>query len=179
MTFCLPKLSCAIRWWSTLVPDSAPRIGIGWDRHALVEGRPCILGGVEIPNEVGPNGHSDADALLHALCDALLGAAGLDDLGTLFPDTDPKWKGAASTQFVEAAVALLHAQNLVVASADLVVICDTPKVAPHRAAIRANLAQMLDLPVSRVNLKGKTTEGGSSGAVEVQAVVILTARSKA
>lgn len=156
-----------------LVPDSAPRIGLGWDRHALVEGRSCILGGIEIPNPVGPSGHSDADVVLHALTDALLGAAGLDDLGTLFPDTDPKWKGAASTQFVAAAVALLHAANLMVASADLVVICDTPKLAPHRAAIRTNLARLLDLPVSRVNLKGKTTEGGSGGAVEVQAVVLL------
>lgn len=179
MTFCLPKPSCAIRWWLILVPESAPRIGIGWDRHALVEGRSCILGGLEIPNDVGPSGHSDADALLHALCDALLGAAGMDDLGTLFPDSDPKWKGAASSQFVEAAVALLHAEKLAVASADLVVICDTPKLSPHRAAIRANLAQMLDLPVSRVNLKGKTTEGGSSGAVEVQAVVLLVAKTEA
>ena len=158
-----------------LVPDSAPRIGLGWDRHALVEGRPCILGGVEIPNAVGPSGHSDADVVLHALTDALLGAAGLDDLGTLFPDTDPKWKGAASSQFVEAAVGLLRDANLMVASADLVVICDTPKLAPHRTAIRSNLARLLDLPVSRVNLKGKTTEGGAGGAIEVQAVVLLLA----
>lgn len=160
-----------------LVPDSAPRIGIGWDRHALVEGRPCILAGLEIPNAFGPAGHSDADVILHALCDALLGAAGLDDLGTLFPDTDPQWKGAASTQFVEAAVQLLVAENLSVASADLVVICDTPKLSPHRDAMRLSLARLLDLPVNRVNLKGKTTEGGAAGAIEVQAVVLLTSRS--
>lgn len=160
-----------------LVPDSAPRIGIGWDRHALIEGRPCILAGLVIPNALGPAGHSDADVVLHALCDALLGAAGLDDLGTLFPDTDPKWKGAASTQFVEAAVELLHAEKLTVASADLVVVCDSPKLSPHRAAMRANLAQLLDLPLNRVNLKGKTTEGGSAGAIEVQAVVLLVSSS--
>lgn len=130
-----------------------------------------------IPNQLGPAGHSDADVILHALCDALLGAAGLDDLGTLFPDTDPRWKGAASTQFVEGVVKLLHAEHLSVASADLVVICDTPKIAPHRAAIRTNLARLLDLPLNRVNLKGKTTEGGSGGAVEVQAVVLLLPRS--
>ncbi|MFK5956300.1 MAG: 2-C-methyl-D-erythritol 2,4-cyclodiphosphate synthase [Planctomycetota bacterium] len=160
-----------------MIPDSVPRIGLGWDRHSLVENRPCILGGVPIPNAVGPSGHSDADVLLHALCDALLGAAGLDDLGTMFPDAEPQWKGAASTQFVEAAMKLLRAKKLQVASADLVVICDTPKLSPHRDVIRENLAQMLELPVDRVNLKGKTTEGGSGGAIEVQAVVLLVNRN--
>lgn len=158
-------------------PDALPRIGLGWDRHALVENRACILGGVEIPNAVGPSGHSDADVLLHALTDALLGAAGLDDLGTMFPDTDAKWRGAASTQFVQAAMKLLQAQQLQVASADLVVICDTPKLSPHRAAIRTNLARLLNLPIDRVNLKGKSTEGGAAGAIEVQAVVLLVSRS--
>lgn len=158
-----------------MAPDSLPRIGLGWDRHALVAGRPCILGGIEIPNDCGPSGHSDADVLLHALCDALLGAAGLDDLGSLFRDDDPKWKGAASVRFVETAMSLLRERQLCVASADMVVICDTPKLSPHREAMRENLAALLDLPKDRVNLKGKTTEGGSSGSIEVHAVVLLVA----
>lgn len=139
----------------------------------MVSGCVCILGGITIPNPTGPVGHSDADVLLHALCDALLGAAGLDDLGTLFPDDDPRWKDAASTRFVEEAMRLLRERELRVASADLVVICDTPKLRPHRAAIRDNLARLLDLPLDRVNLKGKTTEGGCSGSIAVHAVVLL------
>ncbi|MHC4380156.1 MAG: 2-C-methyl-D-erythritol 2,4-cyclodiphosphate synthase [Planctomycetota bacterium] len=156
-----------------MAPDSLPRIGLGWDRHGLVVNRPCLLGGIEIPNDTGPIGHSDADVLLHALCDALLGAAGLEDLGTLFPDDDPKWKGSSSTRFLEEAMSLLRKRDLRVASTDLVVICDTPKLRPHRQAIRENLAMLLDLPLDRVNLKGKTTEGGCSGSIEVQAVVLL------
>lgn len=156
-----------------MAPDPLPRIGLGWDRHGLVVNRPCILGGIEIPNDTGPLGHSDADVLLHALCDALLGAAGLADLGSLFPDDDPKWKDASSKRFLEETMSLLQQRQLRVASVDLVVICDTPKLRPHRDAIRENLADLLELPKDRVNLKGKTTEGGCSGSIEVQAVVLL------
>jgi 2-C-methyl-D-erythritol 2,4-cyclodiphosphate synthase len=156
-------------------PVDVPRIGLGWDRHALVTGRPCILGGLELPGEVGPAGHSDGDALLHALVDALLGAAGLDDLGSLFPDTDPAWKDAPSTRFLDEAMARLRAAGLRPWSVDLVVVCDRPKLAPHRAAMREALAARLELPVDRVNLKGKTTEGGaaSAPAVEVHAVALV------
>lgn len=155
------------------MPDPLPRIGLGWDRHGVTAGRPCILGGIEIPNEVGPLGHSDADVLLHALTDAVLGAAGLEDLGSLFPDDDPQWKGAASTRFLEEAMRLLAERDLIVASADMVLICDTPKLRPHRAAIRENLARLLQVEVDRVNLKGKTTEGGCSGSITAKAVVLL------
>jgi 2-C-methyl-D-erythritol 4-phosphate cytidylyltransferase/2-C-methyl-D-erythritol 2,4-cyclodiphosphate synthase len=158
-----------------------PRIGLGWDRHAVAAGESCVLAGVKLDCPVGPVGHSDADVLLHALTDALLGAAGMDDLGTLFPDTDPQWQGAASSQFVIAAVELLASAGLRAISVDMVVICDLPKIAPHRAAMRAKLAELLSLPVNRVNLKGKTTEGvpaNGSAAIEVQAIVMLKGVTK-
>ncbi len=156
--------------------DMLPRIGLGWDRHAVAAGTPCVLAGIEIDCPVGPVGHSDADVILHALTDALLGAAGLDDIGTLFPDTDPRWQGAPSSEFLDAATKLLADSGMRVISADMVVICDVPRLAPHRAAMRENLAKLLELPVDRVNLKGKTTEGSSTngqGAIEVQAIVML------
>ncbi len=151
----------------------APRIGLGWDRHRLEAGRPCRLGGVDLDCPVGPAGHSDGDAVLHALTDALLGAAGLDDLGSLFPDTDPAWKDADSAAFLTEALRQLGERGLRPLSADLVVICDRPKIAPARPRIRAALAALLDLPLDRVNLKGKTTEGGDGGRVDVQAVVLV------
>jgi 2-C-methyl-D-erythritol 2,4-cyclodiphosphate synthase len=156
--------------------DMLPRVGLGWDRHALVAGETCTLAGVVLDSPVGPSGHSDADVILHALTDALLGAGGLDDLGTLFPDTDPQWKSASSDRFVTAALTLLAEVGLRVISADMVVICDRPKLAPHRATMRANLAKLLELPIDRVNLKGKTAEGGggdAAQAIEVQAIVML------
>jgi len=154
----------------------APRIGLGWDRHALAAGRPCVLGGLTLDCPLGPVGHSDGDVLLHALTDALLGAAGLDDLGTLFPDTDPNWKDAPSTRFLAEAMALLAQRQLRPLSVDCVVICEQPRLAPHRAALREHLATLLKLPLDRVNLKGKTTEGGQPdalAAMEVQAVVLV------
>lgn len=159
----------------TLLPADLPRIGLGTDCHRLVAGRPCRLGGVLFEDcPVGPQGHSDADAVLHALTDALLGAAGLDDLGTLFPDTDPQWKGADSRQLLAAALELVHARGLRCWSADLTVHCDRPRIGPRRAEIRAVLAAALDLPIDRVNLKGKTREGlASEEAVDVYAVVLL------
>lgn len=158
------------------LPDALPRIGLGTDRHRLVAGRPCWLGGVLFGDcPVGPEGHSDGDAILHALTDALLGAAGLDDLGTLFPDTDPAWQGVASTAFLEAALEKLAAAGLRCWSVDLVVQCDRPKISPRRADVRAKLAEQLGLPVDRVNLKGKTREGVGAEieAVDVTAVVLV------
>ncbi len=155
--------------------EAAPRIGLGTDRHRMVVGRPCLLGGVSIDCQVGPFGHSDADAILHALIDALLGAAGLDDIGTLFPDTDPQWKGANSADLLAEALQLLSAQSLHPVSADITAHCDRPKIGPHRAQIRANLANWLGLPLDRVNVKGKTLEGVTTDVeyIDVIAVVLL------
>ena len=137
-------------------------------------GRRCVLGGVELESARGPVGHSDADALLHALADAVLGAAGLDDLGTLFSDGDPAWKNADSARFVTEAVRLAAARGLRPLSADAVVITDAPRLAPHRAAIRARLAELLGLPTEHVTLKGKTTALGLVDRVGAQVVVLLT-----
>lgn len=155
-------------------PPPEFRIGFGWDRHLLEAGRPCVLGGLTIPHPSGPRGHSDGDVVLHALADAVLGAAGLDDLGTLFPDTDPRWRGASSSDFLRAAVAEALQQGLRPVSADVVVIADAPKLGPHRAALRASLGQLLGLPTARVNVKGKTTELGQSDRIEAYAVVLLS-----
>jgi len=154
------------------------RIGLGWDRHRLVPGRDCVLGGLRLPCEVGPAGHSDGDAVLHALMDALLGAAGLDDLGTLFPDDDPRWEGASSLDLLDEVLARLRQVRMAPVSVDLVVACDRPRLAPHRASIRALVAERLGLPVDRVNLKGKTTEsaGGPIETVECHAVALLRER---
>lgn len=160
------------------LPPQTPRIGLGWDRHRLQAGRPCVLGGLALDCPVGPVGHSDGDAVLHALADALLGAAGLADLGTLFPDTDPRYAGADSSALLRAALAQVAAAGWRAASADLVVVCDRPRIAPHRAALRARLAALLELPADRVNLKGKTTEGaGGPERIEVSAVVLLVPRA--
>lgn len=153
------------------------RVGHGWDSHRLGPGRPFVLGGVTLPSEVGPLGHSDGDALLHALTDAVLGAAGLGDIGTHFPDTDPRWKGKESAHFLEAAVAWAAERGLRPVNADATVILERPKLGPHRAAIVAKVAELLDLPADRVNLKAKTAEGlgpvGEGLSVECHAVVLL------
>lgn len=149
------------------------RIGLGKDLHRLEEGHPCILGGVEIPSPVGARGHSDGDALLHALTDALLGAAGLADLGAHFPDTDPQWKDAPSRIFVERAMTLLAARGLRPVSTDCVLECDRPSIAPHRAAMRQNVARLLGLPLDRVNVKGKSREGAGGVETVTATVVVL------
>lgn len=158
------------------LPPQTPRIGLGSDRHALVAGRPCVLGGVLFDDSpIGPLGHSDADAILHALTDALLGAAGLDDLGTLFPDHDPRWSGADSSELLRAALELVNQAGLRCWSCDIVAVCMEPKIGPRRSLIRKHLAALLSLPTDRVNLKGKTPEGNETGpaAIEVTAVVLL------
>ena len=139
--------------------NSHPRIGLGIDVHRLAAGRPCILGGIRIDSPLGLDAVSDGDAVLHAATDAILGAAGLDDLGTLFPETDPANRGRDSSHFCTKAMELVRQQGLRVLSLDVVVETEVPKLRPHRQAIRANLARLFDLPVDRVNLKGKTAEG--------------------
>jgi 2-C-methyl-D-erythritol 2,4-cyclodiphosphate synthase len=153
------------------------RIGEGWDIHALVEGRKLILGGVEIPHTKGLLGHSDADALLHAITDALLGAAGLGDIGTHFPDTDAQFKGADSTVLLAEAAKRVRACGFEIGNVDSTVIAQAPKLAPHIAAMRARIAQVLGVQVGQVNVKAKTAEKmdavGEGHAMEARAVVLL------
>ena len=155
------------------------RIGSGFDVHAFGPGGFVMLGGVRVPHSHGVLAHSDGDVLLHALCDALLGAAGLGDIGQHFKDTDPKWRGADSAGFVTAVLAQLRAAGLRVVNADLTVIAQAPKVAPHRAAMQARIAQLLAVPVGQVNIKATTTEGlgflGRAEGIAAQAVVLLEA----
>ncbi|MDR2215476.1 MAG: 2-C-methyl-D-erythritol 2,4-cyclodiphosphate synthase [Nevskiaceae bacterium] len=134
------------------------RIGNGFDVHAFGPGDQVMLGGVRVPHTQGVIAHSDGDVLLHALCDAMLGAGGLGDIGMHFPDSDPRWRGAASSRFVEACRELLAGRGLAVVNADLTLICEAPRVGPHRAAICAQIASLLALPPDRVNLKATTTE---------------------
>jgi 2-C-methyl-D-erythritol 4-phosphate cytidylyltransferase/2-C-methyl-D-erythritol 2,4-cyclodiphosphate synthase len=161
-------------------PSSAApsfRVGTGFDLHRMEPGRACILGGVRFEHERGPLGHSDGDALLHALTDALLGAAGLDDLGTLFPDTDPRWKGADSAALLRHAWTLVRAAGHTLENCDLVLIAERPKLAPRRAEVRARIAALLEVEVERINLKGKTAEKlgpiGAGEAIAAQATVLL------
>jgi 2-C-methyl-D-erythritol 2,4-cyclodiphosphate synthase len=153
------------------------RTGIGYDLHRLETGRPLILGGIHVPFDKGPVGHSDGDALAHAICDALLGAAGLGDIGTHFPDTDPKWKGANSLRFLEHVRALLAERGLHISHLDAIVITEKPKLGPHFAAMREALASALGVTSDRINLKAKTNEGvdavGRGEAIAAQAVATL------
>lgn len=156
------------------------RVGLGFDVHRLVAGRRCVLGGIELPHPAGPAGHSDGDAVLHAVTDALLGAAGLDDLGTLFPDDDERWKGADSAILLGAALEHVAAAGWRVESVDVVIATEGPRIAPHRAAMRARLAELCRCEADAVNVKGKTLEGlgalaGGTG-VAVQAVCLLRSR---
>ena len=157
------------------------RIGSGFDVHAFGPGGFVMLGGVRVAHTHGVIAHSDGDVLLHALCDALLGAAGLGDIGQHFKDTDPKWRGADSAGFVTAVLAQLRAAGLRVVNADLTVIAQAPKVAPHREAMQARIAQLLAVPVRQVNIKATTTEGlgflGRAEGIAAQAVVLLEAAS--
>lgn len=153
------------------------RIGLGLDTHRLAAGRPCQLGGVPIECEVGPVGHSDADAVLHAACDAVLGAAGLDDLGTLFPDDDPAHRDRDSREFCHLALQQVQAKGYRVLSMDLAVECERPKLKPHREAIRRSIAALFACAPDAVNIKGKTGEGlgpiGAGEAIRVTAVALL------
>ena len=157
------------------------RIGFGFDIHRLVENRPLVLGGVRVPNPKGLEGHSDADVLLHAICDALLGAVGAGDMGVYFPDTDPKWKGTPSGQFVQTALELVASHGLAIGNVDLVLVAETPKLAPHREAIRKSIAGILKVKPEQVNVKGKTMEGlgeiGAGQAIAAYASVLLEKQS--
>jgi len=152
--------------------------GIGWDSHRLVAGRPLILGGIEIPHPEGLAGHSDADVLTHAVIDALLGAAGLGDIGRHFPDTDPRYAGADSLGLLRTALAAVGQEGWAVVHVDATVVMERPKLAPHRDAIRDSLAGVLGLAPRRVNVKASTGEGmGFVGRGEgVAALAVATLR---
>ena len=153
------------------------RIGFGYDSHRFAEGRRLVLGGVEFQGEVGLDGHSDADALIHAIIDALLGAAALGDIGSHFPDDGEKWKGADSAKLLEATVAELAAAGHRVVNVDATVICERPKLGPRIGAIRKRLAALLGVDVAAVSVKGKTNEHmdavGSGVGLAVHAVALI------
>ena len=153
------------------------RIGYGYDSHRFEPGRRLVLGGVEFPDEIGLRGHSDADALIHAIIDALLGAAALGDIGSHFPDTDPKWKGADSARLLEAVMKEIRTAGYQVANVDATVICERPKLRPHVELIRDRLASVMNIGKGRISVKGKTNEKmddvGAGIGIEVHAVCLL------
>ncbi len=154
------------------------RIGQGFDTHALVAGRKLVIGGVEIPYERGLAGHSDADVLIHAVCDALLGAAGLGDIGSHFPDTDARYKDISSRKLLKKVRELVHDRGLSVVNVDATVIAQAPKLAPHITAMRANLASDLGVTPEVVNVKAKTTEKlgfvGRGEGIAAEAIALLS-----
>lgn len=156
---------------------TAMRIGEGWDTHALVAGRPLVLGGVTIPHAVGLLGHSDADALLHAITDALFGAAGLGDIGRHFPDTAAEFKGADSRRLLVEAARRVRAQGWSIVNVDSTIVAQAPKMAPHIPAMREAIAQALEIAVDCVNVKAKTAERlgpvGRGESIEARAVCLL------
>lgn len=153
------------------------RIGHGFDVHALVSGRKCIIGGVEIPYEKGLDGHSDADVLLHAICDALLGAAALGDIGKHFPPSDMRYKGIDSRQLLRHVIALLKARHWQVGNIDATVICEAPKLSPHTAQMCANIAADCEVDISNINVKATTTEKlgftGRQEGIAAEAVCLI------
>lgn len=153
------------------------RIGQGYDCHALVEGRPLIIGGVTIPHKTGLMGHSDADVLLHALTDALLGAAALGDIGTLFPPSEEAYRDADSVELLRQVAGILEEEGYRPGNVDITIICEKPSIAPHREAMRRKLAAALELPLAAVSVKATTTEGmgfvGRGEGIAAQAVASL------
>ena len=158
-------------------PSGAARVGIGYDLHRLVEGRPLVLGGVHVPAGRGAAGHSDADAVCHAVTDAILGAARAGDIGQHFPDTDPRWKDASSLALLEHAVALVRARGWTIENVDVVVVLERPKLGPHRTEMEEQLARVLDVRSEAVSVKAKTNEGvdavGRGEAIAAHAVALL------
>lgn len=154
------------------------RVGLGTDIHRLVDGRPLILGGITIDFEQGLDGHSDADVLLHAITDALLGALGAGDIGEWFPNSDEQWKNARSDQFVKVAVEEVHRKNWVINNLDCTISTERPKLSPYKDKIKEHLAALLEIPVEQVNVKAKTGESvgpiGRGEAVSSDAIVLLT-----
>ncbi len=155
----------------------AIRTGLGWDNHRIADGRPLILGGITVPCEFGLDGHSDADILLHALTDALLGALALGDIGMHFPDTDPQWKGASSDRFLLHAAKLVRERGWTISNVDTTVVLQRPKLKDFREAIRANIARLLELDIDQVGVKFKTAEKvgpvGEGKSGEAQAIATL------
>lgn len=153
------------------------RIGHGLDVHQLIEGRKCVIGGVEIPHEKGLLGHSDADVLLHAICDALLGAAGLGDIGRHFPDNDAQYKGADSRALLRQVIVLLKKSGYVVGNVDATIVAQSPKMAPHIEQMRANIAADCEVEVGRINVKATTTEQlgftGRGEGIAAEAVCLI------
>ena len=153
------------------------RIGHGYDVHRLVEGRPLVLGGVTVPWKLGLLGHSDADVLTHAVMDALLGAAGLGDIGRHFPDHDPAYRGISSITLLRQVAALLRERQLAVGNVDATIVAQQPKLAPYLAGMRRNLAVCLGVPEDRINLKATTEEGlgftGTGQGIAAHAVALL------
>ncbi len=156
------------------------RCGIGYDLHRLVEGRKLVIGGIEVPFDRGPLGHSDGDVVAHAVCDALLGAAGSGDIGTHFPDKDPKWKDANSLLFLEHARKLLDEKRFSIEYVDVVVILERPKLGPHVPKMREALAKALNLSADKIHLKAKTNESvdavGRGEAIACHAIATLSSR---
>jgi len=157
------------------------RIGFGYDAHRLVQGRPLILGGVEIPHRVGLEGHSDADVLIHAVIDALIGALGMGDIGRHFPDMDPAYKGISSLSMLEEVTGWIKRDGFQLNNLDATVVAETPKLAPHIPAMERKIAEMLEVPSDQINIKATTTEGmgfcGKGEGIEAYAVVSLVAMS--
>jgi 2-C-methyl-D-erythritol 2,4-cyclodiphosphate synthase len=154
------------------------RVGQGYDVHRWVEGRPCILGGVEIPSEKGPLGHSDADVVCHVLCDALLGAANMRNIGYHFSDKDPMWKGVASTLLLKKVMEMIREAGWELANADVTVILDQPKLNPIIPAIKDNLALVMGVDVDQISVKATTSEGlgfvGRAEGISAMAVALIT-----
>jgi 2-C-methyl-D-erythritol 2,4-cyclodiphosphate synthase len=157
------------------------RIGQGFDVHCLVEGRPCIIGGVNVPHHKGLDGHSDADVLLHAICDALLGAAALGDIGQHFPPSDMRYKGIDSRALLRHVVALLADKGYVVGNIDATVICEAPKLSPHTAQMCANIAADCQVDVTQINVKATTTEKlgftGRGEGIAAEAVCLIQTKT--
>lgn len=153
------------------------RVGEGWDVHALVPGRPLVIGGVTIPHPVGLLGHSDADVLLHAITDALLGAAALGDIGAHFPDTDPVFRGADSLRLLAEAVRRVRQEGWQVGNVDCTVVAQAPRMAPHREAMRDAIARALGIEPGQVNVKAKTAEKlgpvGQGQSIEARAIALI------
>jgi 2-C-methyl-D-erythritol 2,4-cyclodiphosphate synthase len=162
-------------------PARTGRAGTGYDLHRLVEGRPLVVGGVTIPFERGPIGHSDGDVVCHAVTDAILGALGLGDIGRHFPDTDPRWKGADSLVLLAAATAMVAEAGYEVGNVDVTVMLERPKIKDAIDEMRRRVARALEVDVSRVSIKGKTNEGvdavGRGEAIAAHAVALVRSRS--
>ena len=153
------------------------RVGNGYDVHRLVEGRKLILGGVDVPHSMGLDGHSDADALVHALCDALLGALGAGDIGKYFPETDPKWQGISGLHLLKEVMRMCREKGFELANADSVIVAQKPKLAPYISEMKKNIASILDVETDQINIKATTTEklgfAGREEGISAYAVALL------